>query len=149
MEIKAIKPVTVYFKQVETTLKEIGKYVGNTPAMVAEEAAKKGYKISGPQIWNYIGADGNPDTKFTIDICFPVEVSEGSENIGIKVLDEFKAACSILKGPWNELGNAYKLLMDELSEKGIQPSTICREIYHLCDFNDQQNCITEIQMGIQ
>lgn len=149
MEIKEINPVPVYFKQVETTLREINKYVGNTPAMVAEEALKKGYKIIGPQIWNYMGADGNPDTKFTIDICFPIEQSDINNGSDTKILGGFKAACHILKGPWSELSTAYSALMGEMNEKGLQLSSYCREVYHLCDFNEQNNCITEIQLGIQ
>ena len=149
MEIKDIKSIPVYFKQVKTTLREIDKYVGNLPALVAEEAVKRGYKIVGPQIWNYIGADGNPDTEFSIDICFPVEQSPIENGAETKILDGFKAACHVLKGPWSELSNAYSTLLAEMGKEGFLPSINCREVYHLCDFNDQNNCITEIQMGIQ
>lgn len=149
MEIKEINPILVYFRQVETTLNEINKYVGNMPALVAEEAVRKGYKIIGPQIWNYIGADGNPDTKFKIDICFPVESVIGTDGTSTKVLDGFKAACMVLKGPWSELSSTYANLMEEMAKKGLKPSIACREVYHLCDFIEQKNCITEIQMGIQ
>jgi effector-binding domain-containing protein len=149
MEIKEIKPVYVFFRQIETTLKEISMYVGNMPALVAEEAVKKGYKIIGPQIWNYTGVDGNPDTKFKIDIAFPVGASNEIKDPSTKLLDGYKGACYILKGPWSELTKAYSILIAEMKEKGLEPSQSCREIYHLCDFIDQQNCITEIQMGIQ
>jgi len=149
MEIKEINPTPVYYKQVETTLREINNYVGNTPAIVAEEAVKKGYKIIGPQIWNYVGIDGNPDTKFTIDICFPIEQPNKYIGTESKILDGFKAACHVLKGPWSELSNAYSILIAEMKKEGQLPSVNCREIYHLCDFNDQTNCVTEIQMGIQ
>jgi effector-binding domain-containing protein len=149
MEIKEIKTIPVYFKQVETTLREIDKYVGNMPSQIVEEAVKKGFKIVGPQIWNYQGADGNPDTKFFLDICFPIEQIQDNISSDMKNLDGFKAACHILKGPWSELPNAYANLLNEMRQEGIVPSINCREVYHLCDFNDQNNCITEIQMGIQ
>jgi effector-binding domain-containing protein len=149
MEIKQLKSEFVYFKQIQTTLKEIGNFVGNTPAVVAEEAIKNGFKIVGPQIWDYSGADGNPDTKFTVDICFQVEEKHGINNPNTKYLKGFKSASYVLKGPWSSLGNAYSTLIAEMEAGGLKPSDACREVYHLCDFEDQNNCITEIQLGIQ
>ncbi len=63
MEIKEAKSTFAFVKKVETTLKDIGKYVGNAPQELILQAAKEGFKISGPQFWNYSGVDGNPDTK--------------------------------------------------------------------------------------
>jgi effector-binding domain-containing protein len=149
MEIKELSEVFVYFKQISTTLKEINTYVGNIPAKVAEEAIKKGYKIIGPQIWNYFGVDGNPDSKFTVDICFPVEKVSGSNNSDTKYLDGYKGACYALKGPWSNLPDAYLVLIGEMGAQGLKPSAQCREVYHLCDFENPQNCITEIQLEVK
>jgi effector-binding domain-containing protein len=149
MEIKELNRVFVYYKQITTTLKEINNFVGDTPAKVAEEAIKNGFKIVGPQIWNYIGADGNPDSKFTVDICFPIEGVFDNIDSNIKNLEGYKSACYVLKGPWSELSNAYSVLIGEMGKQGFKPSDTCREVYHLCDFENPQNCITEIQMGIQ
>jgi hypothetical protein len=149
MEIKELSKVFVYHKQITTTLKDIYQFVGNTPAKVAEEAVKNRYKIIGPQIWNYVGVDGNPDSKFIVDICFPVEGDFDSNNPGTKYLDGYKSACYLLKGPWSELSNAYSVLIGEMVVQGLKPSNTCREVYHLCDFENPENCITEIQLGIQ
>ncbi len=59
MEIKEAKTTFAYVKRVETTLKDIGKYVGNAPQELIVRAAQEGFKISGPQFWNYYGVDGN------------------------------------------------------------------------------------------
>jgi effector-binding domain-containing protein len=148
MEIKELSRVFVYYQQITTTLKEINHFIGDTPAKVAEEAIKKGYKIIGPQIWNYTGVDGNPDSRFSVDICFPVENSSETEDPYTKYLEGFNGACYILKGPWSELNSAYSILISEMETQNLKPSDKCREVYHLCDFENPINCITEIQLGI-
>jgi effector-binding domain-containing protein len=149
MEIKELSNVFVYYKQIRTNLKEIGRFVGITPAKVAEEAIAKGYKIIGPQIWNYVGADGNPETEFFVDICFPIDNIADPNDNGTKYLDGYTGACYLLKGPWCDLGDAYSKLFAQMTEKGLKPTDKCREVYHFCDFENPENCITEIQMGIQ
>jgi len=149
MEIKETVRVFVYFKQIITTLKELNNIVGNTPGYVAQELLKKGYKIIGPQIWNYDGIDGNPDSKFTLEICFPVDNISESKDPNTKYLSAFKSACLVQKGPWSELPKVYSVLIDEMGAKGYKPSNRCREVYHVCDFVNPENCITEIQLGVQ
>ena len=85
MEIKEIKPVKVIFRTVETTLKEIGKYVGSTPDELKKEAEELGLEIAGPQIWCYHGGDGNPDTKFELDITFPIKEEKSLEDFLINL----------------------------------------------------------------
>jgi effector-binding domain-containing protein len=148
MEIKELQPVFVYYRQVITTLNEIGKYVGDTPAKLAGEAEAEGFKITGPQIWNYSGVDGKPDTKFTVDICFPVERKEGVQSKNTKTIDGYKCASARVNGPWSDLHSAYNKLIAEMAAKLLQPSGTCREVYHVCDFENPSKCVTEIQLGI-
>ncbi|HQB78967.1 MAG TPA: hypothetical protein PLJ52_11560, partial [Tenuifilaceae bacterium] len=44
----------------ETTLAEIGQYVGIKPKELMDEAQQLGLRIEGPQHWIYYGMDGNP-----------------------------------------------------------------------------------------
>jgi effector-binding domain-containing protein len=44
--------------------------------------------------------------------------------------------------------NAYQKIMGEVTRKSIPFSGVSREVYILCDFENQENCITEIQIEI-
>jgi effector-binding domain-containing protein len=51
-------------------------------------------------------------------------------------------------GPWDQVGKVYEKMMQEVEEKKYQPTFVSREVYLKCDFINQENCITEVQFGI-
>lgn len=148
MEIKQIKPQKVYFKSFETTLKNLGVYVQNTPTEMYENLEKYGIQPTGHQIWSYYGGDGNPDTKFTLEIAIPVSKLVSIEGMDFKELPEFKCASLIHKGPWHNLKNSYGALISEIYKSENSLASVCREVYIKCDFDNPENNITEIQVGI-
>lgn len=148
MEIKTIETQQVYFEKFETTLREIGQYVGNKPAEMANEIENAGLTITGPQIWEYKGADGNPDTKFELNICFPIAGETSTVSSKIKILKHAKFAIATHKGAWENLKHTYCKIMNEIGQKGMNVGSTCREIYHNCDFENQENNITEVQMEL-
>ena len=89
MEIKEIEPLKVFYRTFETTLSEINNFVGSKPAEIKKEAVELGLEITGPQIWCYYGADGNPKTKFKFDIAFPVKDEKNIDQGRFKVLEQF------------------------------------------------------------
>ena len=148
MEIKNEKPCLVFYKTVETTLKDIWNYVGTTPAQLMEEAAKLDLEVTGPQVWNYIGGDGNPDTRFQLEICIPVKEDTLNDPSRLKALKPFKCAVTTHKGKWDEFKNVYEKLIGEIYQSGNTLGDTCREIYINCDFENPENNITEVQIGI-
>jgi effector-binding domain-containing protein len=148
MEIKVLPDTYAYFRSVKTTLKEIGTYVGTLPMELIQNAIRKGFKISGPQFWNYTGMDGNPDTAFQLDICIPVENTSDRISENARFIDGFRCACTMVEGPWSNLQGAYEKLIAEMALQDIYPGVNCREIYHVVDFEHPEKCITEIQLGI-
>jgi len=148
MKIKTIQSQLVYFKTFETTLKDINQLVGDKPAEIIEEIQMAGLELNGPQIWEYKGADGLPDTKFTLNICVPIKEGNKVHEDSIKTLEEFKCGTDIMNGSWNNFKNAYCKLIGEIMGQKHQLSTTCREIYINCDFENPENNITEIQMEI-
>ncbi len=148
MDIKEIKPVKVYYKSFETTLKDIWNYVKDTPQEMYDNLEKYGLLPAGPQIWCYYGGDGNPDTKFILEITIPVEKINNVDGMAFKELDNIKCASLIHNGPWENLKQSYIELITEIYKSGKLPGKVCREVYIKCDFENSENNITEIQIEI-
>jgi effector-binding domain-containing protein len=148
MEHKQIEMQPVFYKTVKTNLKNIGQYVGNMPAQLMEDLAKEGLQPEGPQIWRYIGSDGNIETEFDLQVGIPVsEKREGDERFS--EFEPFKCASFIHKGSWSEFGKVYERIIGEVMVAGHKMNGETREIYHNCDFENEQNNVTEIQIGIE
>ncbi len=146
MEIKQIKQTKVFGKEIKTTLKTIGEHVKVLPEEVLENLNEKGFKIEGPQVWIYNGADGNPETEFDLMVGFPV--ANDKMDVNITAFDDFKCAIVLHKGDWSKLGDSYCKIIGEVKQTGLKMTGECREVYHQVDFENIENNITEIQIGI-
>lgn len=146
MEIKEISPIPAIYVSTETTMKDIWSFVQVTPEKLYQKAEKLGLLIQGPQHWVYLNADGNPDTRFTLEIALPVD--KKMDESEFKDYQPFKCATVIHKGPWNNFDETYKKLVSEIYQAGYNITNECREIYHVVDMEDPNRNITEIQMGI-
>ena len=148
MEIKKTESLKVYYKSFKTTLKEIWKYVKDTPQEMYDNLEKYGLAPAGPQIWCYYGSDGNPETTFVLEIAIPVQKLKEIDGMQFKELESLKCASLIHKGPWENLKQSYEELIEEIYKSGKSMGKICREIYINCDFENPENNITEIQIEI-
>ncbi|MDA3867635.1 MAG: GyrI-like domain-containing protein [Salinivirgaceae bacterium] len=147
MEIKTIQPVKVFHKTVKTNLANIHNYVGTMPAQLMEEADNLGLNVCSPQIWRYLGSDGNPETEFTLQIALPI--AEPNNNIdNLAKLDAFKCAAFIHEGSWSEFGKVYERIIGDVMTARLKMSGETREVYHQVDFENEANNVTEIQIGI-
>jgi effector-binding domain-containing protein len=149
MEKKTIEKTTVLMYSLNTTLAAIKTDPGEIPNEIVTKATELGLEITGPQIWQYSGADGKPETVFKLDICLPVKEAKGDAGkFRFEVLPEVTCISEIHKGSWSDLGNTYQRVFGEISRKGIIPTDVCREVYHICDFVNEANNMTEIQVVI-
>lgn len=149
MDIKKIPPVPVIFFTTRTTLNELSSLVGAVAAELYKEAAAQQLLPVGPITWIYIGADGKPDTVFTLEIALPVHGQPATESLFLyKELPAFQCATTVHYGAWNKLGDAYRRLFAGLQQNGRQANGFCREEYIRMDFADTANNITEVQVGI-
>ena len=148
MEIKQTGPLKVFYRTFETTLSEINTFVGSKPKEIKKEAIEMGLEITGPQIWCYYGTDGNPKTKFKLDIAFPVKEEKKTDPGKFKILEPFTCATTRLEGSWDNLKGCYASLIGDIIRNGHTVSKTCREIYINCDFENPDNNITEVQVGI-
>ncbi len=148
MEQKTIQSQKVYYKTVKTNLRNIQKYVGALPSEIMEKATHLELNICGPQIWRYIGSDGNPETEFTLQVGLPVDGNTDKVE-GIGEFEPFKCVTFIHEGSWADFGKAYQRIIGEVMVAGLKMSGETREIYHQVDFENETNNVTEIQIGIQ
>jgi len=147
MEKKNVEKITVLKYTLKTSIAAMSTDIGNTANEMMAKATELSLEITGPQIWQYDGSDGKPDTKFTLDICVPIKEAKGNAGKFVFAeLPEFTCISEIHKGPWNTMMNTYQRILGEMSRKGMMPGNICREIYTVCDFVNQENNVTEIQM---
>ncbi len=149
MEKKSVVKTTVLQFSLKSSLATLTQDIGNIPNELMAVATTLGLEITGPQIWQYSGSDGQPNTKFTLDICIPVKEAKGDPGkFKFVTLPEFKCISEIHNGSWSKLSNVYQRIMGEITRKSIPFTGISREIYIVCDFIDQEKCITEVQIEI-
>lgn len=148
MEFKIIDAQKVFCETVTTTLKDIYKLVGDKPAQLMQEAADAGFEMAGPQIWLYEGVDGNPDTLFTLTIGVPVTAGE-RQHEKVRTLPSFSCASGMLHGSWEQLSEFYPQLIGDVCRQKKNMTGISREVYHVVDFQNPANNVTEVQIGIQ
>lgn len=150
MEIKKIEQTPVIRFSVRTSLKELNNYTFVVPEALKQKAEELGIATNKPQIWQYTGSDGNPNTEFLLQICVPISKIQGNAgNFEFATIPAHTFISHIHKGPWNLLGNTYKMLVDEIVSKKLRYTNITRELYVNCDFENQENCITEVQVVLE
>lgn len=151
MRITTVKAKKVMKFTTNATLKDLDKYTGTKPTELYVEAQRCGYQTMEPQIWQYTGPDGKPDTVFKLEIMLPI-MGDGNglkpEGFEIDEVGEFKALQTLHEGPWAELGPVYCKLMKHVADNALQTTGVTREVYVRCDFENQENCITEVLIGL-
>jgi len=150
MERKTVQKTTVLCYSLNTSLMNMMTDTGSLPNELVEKALELGLEIAGPQIWVYDATDGSPATPFELTIALPVNKQNGDAGkFRFAEFPEFNCISEIHKGPWSKLGETYQKLMPSILQPGQSCRVICREVYHICDFENQENCVTEIQVEVK
>ena len=150
MEKKTVQKTNVLCISLDTTLKSMMNDTGNLPNELVEKAIELQLEIEGPQIWVYDGADGNQATPFELTIAIPVNKPTGDPGkFRFAEFPEINCISEIHRGPWANLGETYHKLMPAIMKQGLTFTGITREVYHICDFENQKNCVTEIQVEVK
>lgn len=147
MILKTHPPLTVLYSTHQTSLSELEKYVGTVMKDLHLEAANNSI-VSGPVYWIYHGADGKPETVFTLEIALPIQGIFKSSKFYIKELPAFKTLSHIHEGAWEQLYATYTNMFKHIEANKIPIKDECREIYTNIDFHRPENNITEVQVGI-
>jgi effector-binding domain-containing protein len=149
METKTFNPFKALVFSVETTMKDMLQFVRGKANEICIEAIQNGMEITGPIYWIYKGADGKPETRFTLEICIPVYCTKDYKGkFELRQIDSFKCVTATHYGNWHEMGIVYNHLFGGILGAGMKPNGICREMYTNVDFDNHENNITEIQVGV-
>lgn len=149
MEVKICNPMKTLTFSAETSLNEMGQFVRVKAMELHKEAIENGMEITGPVYWIYTGADGNPQTRFQLDICVPVFCNKPyNGKFQLKVSPEFKYVSTVHSGSWFDIGPVYHHLFSRIFSDNHNPNGITREVYVNMDFENPENNITEIQVGV-
>lgn len=149
MERKNIQKMTALVYSLNTKLSSMKTDVGAIPGEIMAKARDLGLQVTEPQIWQYDGCDGNPETTFKLDICLPVKKARGDAGkFHFEVLPEVNCISEIHKGSWSKLGDTYHRIFGEISRRGIVFTGTTREVYHVCDFENEENNVTEVQVVV-
>jgi effector-binding domain-containing protein len=150
MEKKNVEKTNVFMHTMQSSLATMGTDIGDITSEMMAKASDLALEITGPQIWQYTGSDGKPDTQFKLDICIPIKEFKGDAGkFMFGVLPELIVVAEIHKGAWDKLGNTYMKVMGEMTRKAMFSTRVTREVYMVCDFVNPENCVTEIQIEIQ
>jgi len=149
MEIKHVDSILVLGTSLRTNLANMLENVGSKAEVLMQRVAELGVNPTGAQVWEYKGCDGDVEKEFDLLISIPVDrKADDGNGFTFTELAPIKCASMIHKGAWSELGTSYCVLMKELEQQNLVFTGTSREIYLNCDFENPQNCITEIQVEI-
>jgi effector-binding domain-containing protein len=150
MEVKKFNPITVLYFTRKVTLTGLQEFVRVKARELFKDAIISDLEVTGPVYWIYYGMDGNPQTLFTLEVAIPVTANDNYKGeFQIKKLEPFKCLSAWHKGVWGRLPLTYGSLFHEMADRNFIPSGECREIYQHIDFLDEENNLTEVQVGIQ
>lgn len=143
-------PMRYMFKEAKTTLATMGKFIEATNDAFEENEKAGKIHAEGPAVFIYDGADGNPDTEFTLKIG--TEVSADQKPVdGFKIADlpKYESVSSVYCGPMSSIKDAYGQLFGELMQQGFEPTGIGRETYLHWEGMDSENNITLISVEVK
>ena len=147
MTIKTHPPLIVLYSTHRSTIQQLGSLVGTVMKDLYIDASSNTL-ITGPVYWIYHGADGRPDTVFTLEIALPIQGVFESSRFKVKELPAFKTVSHVHEGVWQQLHATYSQIMQHIEANRMPLKDECRELYINIDFQRPENNITEVQVGI-
>ncbi|CAG5009883.1 hypothetical protein DYBT9275_04589 [Dyadobacter sp. CECT 9275] len=151
MQERNIPPLTALCFETQTSFKDMLQYVRVIARRLHISAIASGLEIAGPIQWIYVGADGQPDTLFSLTIALPI-VPPGKiidiPEFAVKNLPAFRCISSRHDGDWGRLGETYGLIIGNVISESRVMTGENRELYIHMDFENPDYNITEVQVGI-
>lgn len=144
-----IKPaMTVLSHTVKTNMKNLEKQL-HIPEELYREAIECGMRVTGCNYWIYSDYSEDAQSDFTLEMALPVMTKgKKSKKFVLKKLAPYKCVTHLHQGSWSEFKEVYPKFMEKIVNSGLKIGKSNREMYINCDFEEQKNCITEIQFEI-
>jgi effector-binding domain-containing protein len=149
MQVRTYPAMNVLYCTFRTSLLTLHDKIGTVARDLYAEAARQHLLVTGPVYWFYYGADGTPETVFTLEIAIPISgTPETSENFLFKELSPFKCLSVVHTGAWSEMSSTYGRLFEKVGEDALVMNDVCREVYLNIDFSRDECNLTEVQLGL-
>lgn len=149
MLIRTHPYMTVLYSTREATLHDLPKFSGTVVRELYQYVADLDLLVCGPQYWFYHGVDGNPQTKFTLEVALPIQGKIPTAVLPFfKRLPAFRCLSSRYEGPWEGIGAEYQRMLQYVADNGLRLNGIYAESFLHIDFDDPANQITEILLGL-
>jgi effector-binding domain-containing protein len=134
----------------DVTIPEIPTIARNEVDQMVEAIAAVGAEPVAPVTFIYHGADGTPDTKFQLEIAFPLSTRPASpvDPYDVKETPAFRCLATDYVGPMLDIMRGYALLFTELEEQGLAYTGESREIYRKWIGYESPDNVTELQIGV-
>lgn len=151
METKTAPAMTVLSCEIRTNLKSLVSDVGDLNKQIFVKAIENGFQPTGPQCWIYKWESIDPNADFQLRITLPVATFGKNMNddvFSIQNEKPFYCVSTIHNGAFENLKDTYANIMEYMNSNSLVPGNICREYYLNCDFEQTENCVTEVQFGL-
>ena len=146
--IRTLAPKTILYREVETSLSEMGQTVGPIIEQLNALVKEKKVVFDGAAVFVYQGASPDPNTKFKLQVSFAV--AEGTTPQGdfkVRKLEPFKCATVLFGGPMASIARAYEKVYGGLG--GKTPTGESREYYLNWEGVESDNNVELIAVGIK
>ena len=116
MQVRMYPAMNVLYSTFQTSLSTLHDKIGTVARDLYAEAARQHLLVAGPVYWMYYGADGTPETVFTLEIAIPISgIAEQNQNFLYKELPPFRCLSTLHEGAWSELKNTYGKMFAKVS----------------------------------
>ncbi|PRY41873.1 GyrI-like small molecule binding protein [Spirosoma oryzae] len=148
LALKTVPPFLAIVSSVRVTLKRLNECVPVMQSLYAE-AARLGLTITGPSQWHYIGASGDDNQEFQLDVVLPIQhAGPPSETFVYNELPAFSCVSHAHTGAWSDMPAVYDQLFSQFYRDGYSEGTVVREVHIVADLEQPAQCVTEVQIGI-
>ena len=149
MLIRTHPYMTVLYSTRQATLRDLPSFAGTVVRDLYRYVTDLDLLICGPQYWFYYGVDGQPQTKFTLEVVLPVQGKIPTAVLPyFKRIPAFRCLSSRYEGPWEGIAEEYQRMLAYISENGLKMNGMYAESFLHIDFDDPANQITEINIGL-
>ena len=149
LSVQEIPSFTALCFTTRATLRTLSQHIFRVAENLQAEADQLGLTVTGPIQWIYTGVNGDETNEFQLEIALPInQPGNPSDQFSYQVFPSFRCAAYTYTGAWSDFGELYNLLFAQLYRDGYQNDGRVREIYAVIDVENQERCVTEIQIAL-
>jgi len=131
MEIDTLAPMTVaaVARTCATDPAAVGAAIESAFGEIMPALGAAGVAPAGPPLTAYYDYS---EKEMSFDVCMPIAAEDAArlkDKLKVYETESGKALKAIHKGPYPQLGETYKAVEAHITDNGLQPKSVCYEIY--------------------